>query len=558
MTVVSHTLSWLNRLTFVFLLILLFGYILFPIIQTVAVSLTGTGSVSFVNYIQLVSVDQLRTPLTNSMILGGLTVLVCGTVGTFLAFFIHFFQFPGKQVMDKLLLLPMMLPGIIIVFSFVQLYGESGLVTKTLQILFGLENAPFDFSGLSGILFVHAYTQYIYFYISVSIAIRHIDVSVIESAQNLGASKFVIFKTILLPFILPALVASALITFMSGIGSFTAPSIIGQGFKVLTTQILLSKANNYMDVAATQVTALTITCLFAFALFRWYEKKVRFESSVKGVPFQPVRIQNRLVRFVLVGCAYGVILMVLLPVVAIMFLSFVPSETWMVNIYPDQFSWQNFIDIFTRSRKFSPFFNSIFMALIAAFAGMIIALPASYFIVKTRLRFKWLLEMMCMLPWAMPASAIAINLINGFNHKTIFSLNHILVGTSILLPVGYLVRSLPIMVKTFNLSLGSLNDTYIEASQSLGARPLQTLKSVVFPLLSPGLLAGFLLVFIRSIGEYTVTVFLYTVSNKPVSIAMVNAIFEYNIGLAMAYGTLLIIISVVSSFTITKLTVASL
>jgi iron(III) transport system permease protein len=524
----------------------------------VAVSLTGTGFISFVNYIQLVSVDELRTPLINSMILGGLTVLVCGMVGTFLAFFIHFFQFPGKQVIDKLLLLPMMLPGVIIVFSFVQLYGESGLVTKTIQILFGLENPPFDVSGLSGILFIHAYTQYVYFYISVSIAIRHIDVSVIESAQNLGASRFVVFKTIVLPFILPALVASSLITFMSGIGSFTAPSIIGQGFKVLTTQILLSKANNYMEVAATQVTALTIICLFAFALFRWYEKKVRFDSSVKGVPFQPVRIENRLVKLLLVVFAWGVILMVLLPVAAIMFLSFVPSETWMVKIYPDQFSWQNFVDIFTRSRKFSPFFNSIFMALIAAFAGMIIALPASYFIVKTKLRFKWFLEMMCMLPWAMPASAIAINLINGFNHKTIFSFNHILVGTSILLPVGYILKSLPIMVKTFNLSLGGLSDNYIEASQSLGARPLQTLKRVVFPLLAPGILAGFLLVFIRSIGEYTVTVFLYTVSNKPVSIAMVNAIFEYNIGLAMAYGTLLIIISVVSSFAITKIAVASL
>jgi iron(III) transport system permease protein len=367
MAVMSHTQSFLSRLVFACLLFLLFGYVLLPALQTLKVSLTGTGSFSFVNYFRLVSIETLRTPLTNSVILGLLTVLVCGIVGTFLAFFIHFFQFPGKQVVDKLLLLPMMLPGIIIVFSFVQLYGESGLVTKTIQILFGLENPPFDFSGLPGILYVHAYTQYVYFYISVSIAIRHIDVSVIESAQNLGASKFVIFQTIVLPFILPALVASSIITFMSGIGSFTAPSIIGQGFKVLTTQILLSKANNYMDVAATQVTALTITCLFAFALFRWYEKKVRFESSVKGVPFQPVRIQNRPARWLVGVFAWGVILMVLLPVFAIMFLSFVPSETWMVNIYPDQFSWQNFVDIFTRSRKFSPFFNSIFMALTRRF-----------------------------------------------------------------------------------------------------------------------------------------------------------------------------------------------
>ncbi len=556
MPVISHTHSFLSRLTFAFLLILLFGYIFFPALQTLKVSLTGNGTLSFVNYIRLVSVDMLRTPLINSVVLGLSTVLVCGIIGTLLAFFIHFFQFPGKQIMDKLLLLPMMLPGIIIVFSFVQLYGESGLVTKTIQILFGLENPPFDFSGLPGILFVHAYTQYVYFYISVSIAIRHIDLSVIESAQNLGASKSVIFRTIILPFIMPALAASSIITFMSGVGSFTAPSIIGQGFKVLTTQILLSKANNYMDVAATQVIALTIICLFAFALFRWYEKKAMFESSVKGVAFQSVRIQNPLVKLLLLIFAWAIILMVLLPVIAIMFLSFVPSDTWMVNIYPDQFSWQNFIDIFTRSRKFSPFFNSIFMALIAAFSGVIIALPASFFIVKTNFRFKWFLEMMCMLPWAMPASAIAINLINGFNQKTFFSLNHILVGTSILLPVGYLVRSLPIMVKTFNLSLGNLNDTYIEASQSLGARPVQTLKRVVFPILSPGLLAGFLLVFIRSIGEYTVTVFLYTVSNKPVSIAMVNAIFEYNIGLAMAYGTLLIIISTVSSFAITRISVA--
>lgn len=549
----THNRIFSHRLFFFILLLLLFGYILFPALKTLEVSLTGAGKLSFVNYLQLISVDTLRAPLVNSLALGGLTVLVCGMTGTSLAFLVHFFQFPGKQFIDKLLLLPMMLPGVIIVFSFVQLYGESGLVTKTIQILLHLKDVPFDFSGLWGILFVHAYTQYVYFYISVSIAIRHIDASVIESARSLGASKRVIFSTIILPFILPALVASAVMTFMSGIGSFTAPSIIGQGFKVLTTQILLSKANNYMDVAATQVMALTVTSLLVFTLFRWYEKKTRFDASVKGAPFRPVRIKKRLLRFLLIALTYGVILMVLLPVLTIIFLAFVPSDTWMINIYPNEFSCQNFIDIFTRTRKFSPFFNSIYMAFLAALIGMAVALPASFFIVKTNIRFKWVLEMLCMLPWAMPASAIAINLINAFNQETIFSLNRVLVGTSVLLPLGYLIRSLPIMVKTFSISFGNLNQTYIEASQSLGAKGLQTLRHVIIPILSPGLLAGFLLVFIRSVGEYTISVFLYTVSNKPVSIAMVNAIFEYNIGLAMAYGTLLIIITALLSFAITKI-----
>ena len=82
-----------------------------------------------------------------------------------------------------------MMPGIIIVFAFVQLYGESGLVTKTLESVLNLKEAPYTFTGLPGILFIHALTQYVYYYITVSLAIKQIDSSVIESARNLGASK---------------------------------------------------------------------------------------------------------------------------------------------------------------------------------------------------------------------------------------------------------------------------------------------------------------------------------------------------------------------------------
>lgn len=445
-----------------------------------------------------------------------------------------------------------MLPGIIIVFSFVQLYGESGLVTKTLEMLFGLEKAPYSFSGLKGILFVHAYTQYVYFYISVSIAIRHIDYSVIESARNLGASKTKILTSIILPFITPALIASAAITFMSGIGSFTAPIIIGGRYKVLTTQILLSKANNYMDVAATQVVVLTCISLLLFCVFRQYEKRKQFTSSVKGLPINPVKIKSRAIRALMLSIAGIVVLIILLPVFTIIILSFVQSGTWMVSIYPREFSFENYLDIFTRSRKFAPFLNSVVMALLASLLGLIIAIPSSYLIVKTKLRVKWIIEMLVMLPWAMPASAIAINIINAYNTPNIFSFNSVLVGTFILLPLGYFVRSIPIMVTTTNISFQNLNDTYIEASKSLGASHIQTFRRIVIPIISPGLLAGFLLMFIRSIGEYTVSVFLYTASNKPVSIAMVNGIFEYNIGLAMAYGTLLILLTSVLSILISK------
>jgi iron(III) transport system permease protein len=535
------------------LLFLLVGYILFPILKTLEISLFTVGTFSLETYRLLFGSAPYRDPIINSILLGFLTMIVCGIIGTLLAFFINFFKFPGRAIIDKLLFLPMLLPGIIIVFAFVQLYGESGLVTKTLQFMLGLEGPPLRIYGLTGILFIHAYTQYVYFYISVSIALKHIDISVIESARSLGASKRRILITIILPFLAPALIAAAVMTFMTGIGSFTAPSILGGGFKVLTTQILLAKANNYMDIAATQVVTLIAISLCLFIVFRYYEGKTRFISSVNVVPIQPVKIRNPWMRSGVLLLASMVILIILLPVATIILLSFVPSGSWMVSYYPTDFSCQNYIDIFSKSRKAAPFLNSILMSFAAAAAGCLIALPSSYIIVRSKSRLKLFVEILTVLPWAVPASAIAINIINAFNQSSIFSFGAVLAGTSILLPLGYLIKSLPIMIKTINISFGKLNDTYLEVSQSLGAGRFHTFTRVILPILSPGILAGVLLVFVRSIGEYTLSVFLYNAANKPISIAMVNGIFEYNIGLAMAYGSLLIVLTALLSIAIGRL-----
>lgn len=539
------------------LLFFLVGYILFPALKTVETSMIINGTLSIVHYKNLFCIGAFRRPLINSIYLGLLTVVVCGGVGIFLAFMIHFFRFPWRSTLDKLLLLPMVLPGIIIVFAFIQLYGESGIITKAVQLGFGLDHPPFYLSGLPGILVIHAYTQYVYFYITVSIAITHIDASAIESARSLGATRSRIFFSIILPFLKPAIIAASAMTFISGAGSFTAPSILGGGYKVLTTQILLSKANNYMDVAATQVTILTFVSFMIFGVFRYYEAKSRFISSVKGVRMAPVRFSHPVLNWLLICLTAVIIFSIMLPVLTIILVSFVPSSSWMVNYFPDAFTLQNYVAVFTSARKIQPFFNSIILSLVAAGFGMCIALPSSFIIVKQKWRIKWLIEFLVMLPWAIPASAIAINIINAFNRPSIFSMNAILVGTAILLPMGYVVRSLPIMVKTMNVSFQNLNDSLIDASKSLGASFFHTFRWIVLPIIFPGVLAGFLIVFIRSIGEYTISVFLYNASNKPMSIAMVNAVFEYNLGLAMAYGTLLILLTFgLSAFVSTVLRVS--
>ncbi|RWU04522.1 iron ABC transporter permease [Pseudodesulfovibrio sp. S3] len=529
------------------------GYILYPALSTLKISLTHLDGFTTARYLDYFATATNLLVLKNSIVLGLLTVLTCGFVGTALAFAVHYFEFPFKQTVDKILLLPVMMPGIIIVYAFEQLYGESGLVTKTLETILGLGSAPYHFIGLPGILLVHTYTQYVYFYIAVSLAIRHIDLAVLESARSLGASKFKVFTSVIRPFITPALITAAAVTFMTGIGSFAAPSIIGGSYKVLTTQILLAKANNYMGIAAVQVVVLTFLSLIFFALLRWYEKRMLFDSSVKGVPIQPVRMRNPVARYALYLLAGFLMLAIFLPFATIIVLSFADSSSWMISVYPREFTVDNFRAIFTRARKLQPFLTSVNMSLLAAFLCLLVAVPASYIIEKTRLKVRWLIEFLVILPWAMPASAVAVNLINANSTPNIFAFNTILLGTYILLPLGYFINSLPIMVKTVHISFQNLSDTLTEASKSLGASGFQTCCKVSLPTLYPGLLAGFLFVFIRSIGEYTTSTFLYTASNKPVSIAMVNAVFEYEMGLSMAYGTLLIILTGVLSLVISRL-----
>ena len=525
------------------LLWVLIGYILYPALTTLLKSLTIKETLGIGRYIEFFVSSSSLLVLKNTLVLGVLTVVLCGIVGVGLAFLVHYFECSHRETLDKLLLLPVMMPGIIIVFAFVELYGESGLVTKSLELLFGLESAPYSFSGLPGILFVHVYTQYVYFYLTVSLAIKQIDYSVIESARILGASRTKVLFSVVLPFISPAILTSAAVTFMTGIGSFAAPSIIGDSYKVLTTQILLSKANNFMGAAAVQVMVLTTISMFFFVLLGKYEKRKLFTGSVKGVPFQPVRIRNNLLRRCLTGLKAVLVLLILLPFVTIIILSFVDSSSWMMNIYPQSFSLDNFIIIFSKARKFEPFMNSISMSVLAGLFCLLVAVPASWIIEKTQLKVKGLINFLVMLPWAMPASAIAINMITASSTPNIFSLNTVLVGAYILLPLAYFIKSLPVVVKVIHISFQGLNSNLLEVSKSLGASEYRTFRRVTIPMIYPGLLAGFLYVFVRSIGEYTVSTFLYTASNKPISIAMVNAIFEYDIGLSMAYGTLLILLT---------------
>ena len=142
------------------------------------------------------------------------------------------------------------------------LYGESGILSRTLQQGFGLKEPPIALRGVWAILFVHAYTMYVYFYLFASAGLKRLDFSLVEASRSLGASRVRTFFRVTLRLLTPSLMGASLLTFMTSMASFSAPYIFGGGIRVLALQIYNSKLNGDLEMALVETVILTATSIF--------------------------------------------------------------------------------------------------------------------------------------------------------------------------------------------------------------------------------------------------------------------------------------------------------
>lgn len=532
---------------------LLIGYIVLPICNTFIQAFQSEGAYSFDVFKQYLSNSNNIRVVSNTFILGLGSVIVCSVMGIALALYMTFICDKYKKLIHILLLSPMMIPGVILVIACIQLYGETGIVTKAIEMLFPFIKVHYEFSGLKGILFVVAYTQYVYFYLNVYVALKYVDYSTVEAARGMGASKIRVFFDVIWPVITPAVITSTIVTFASGISSFSAPNLIGGGFKVLSTQIVKSKANNYMDIASVQVIILLLMGISFMMLLQYYGKKYGVVASLKAQSFRTNNRKNTLFTFVCKIIIGIQIIMIILPIITIVYLSFVTTHSIMTDIFPREFTIENYQMIFEKSRVLKPILNSLKMSLMAVIAGLIITVPVAYVVTKNNNIHNRLAKFIIMLPWSMPASAIAVNLINTFNQKSIFAFNNSLIGGFYILPIAYTIYALPLLFSSNEVAMKSINLGLEESSRSLGAGKLKTFYNVIIPNMMPGIISGAILVFIRTIGEYTMSALLYGVYNRPISISIITNMQEFNIGISMAYGVLVIAICYVALGIIFKL-----
>ena len=537
---------------YVFAGLLCLGYIVLPFFYTLRSATFVDGSYTLAVFQEFFSNPNHVQVALNSFKLGLGTVLVCGTLGTVLALYMTFLAGKHKMFLHILLLSPMMIPGVITVIAFIQLYGESGLVTKFIQMLLNLPSAPFTFKGFGAILFVIAYTQYVYFYLNVYVALKYLDYSQIEAARSLGASWARVFKDVILPVIKPAILLSTILTFASGVSSFSGPNLIG-GYKVLSTQIVLSKVNNHLEMASVQAVVMFAISISVMLIVRWYGRHTSsVQSDRTAATVAPLRAHPAVV-FLARVVVIAQIVLILLPIAAIVYLSFMTTGSIMQEIFPHTPTLENYQTIFAKPRVLQPLINSLQMAALAVVVGLLITVPSAYLIVRYRNKLSAGMRFLLMLPASLPASLLAINLINAFAQENIFAFNVPLIGSYIILPIAYTIMALPMLLSSNEVAIGSLHSNLEEASKSMGAGPLRTFTNVILPNTMPGILAGGVLMFIRMMGEYTMSALLYGVHNRPISISIVTNMQEYEVGISLAYGVLVILVCYVALALIFKL-----
>ncbi|MFJ7367017.1 ABC transporter permease [Peribacillus frigoritolerans] len=530
--------------------LVLIAYVLYPSLRTFIESLQKDGTISFGNY-QEFFVQESKTNLEalwNSVYISILSVLVSALIGIPLAFIFNRYDFPGRSFFSSAAILPIVLPSLVGVMAFMFLYGESGLIPNAIKDLFGLEKVPFKIGGVSGILIVHAYTMYVYFYMTVSAAINKIDPSLEEAAYNLGANKFKVFWKVTFPLLTPAIVAASLLVFMISMASFSAPFLLAGGYRVLSLQIYFSKINGDMEIAATQSVILSIVSISFLLFMRWYQNRKDYRMASKGIGAHRSEVKNQFMKWVMVVTGVIGVIILLLPHFTILLLSLVPDGTWTFQTYPTVFNVENYRLLFEDPNIFKPLRNSLLMAVIATLANLVFGVIASYVLVKRKFVGKSFVDILVMIPWALPATVIGMNLIFAFNEPSVFSFGQILVGTFWILPLAYFIRHIPLVVRSTNAVLEQLDDSIEEAARNLGAKWFYTFRRVIFPIIMPGVLSGTLLAFIESVGEFPTSVLLYTISNRPISIEIMNQLRMFNMGQAAAYGMIQITLIVIVLF----------
>jgi len=514
-------------------LLFLAVFLLYPLLQVFGASLLNADgtSLTLANYVKILGRPFYRGAIVNTLSIGAAATLITTLLAVPMAFALVRLPVPGKAAILAVAALPLVLPSFVSAYAIVLLLGNGGIVTRWLH---GIGLGFGSIYGARGIVLVYVLTLYPYVLLPTVAAFKAVDVSMEEAAQGLGSSPGRTVATVILPIVLPAILAGALLVFIETLENFGVPFVLAEDlpiFAVEAFKLFIGETAPNPASAGVLGVLLILTTALVLLVQRWFLNRRRFATNARQTP--PILMIGRGLQIAATLYCWLIVLLALVPFFSIVVLSFLEFRGPVLH---GNFSLANFEALFDKNMR--PFANTLIFASLAALCVTVIGVPVGYVVTRWRSGVATLLDVVATLPFAVAGTVLAIGFVVSFNSGLL-----VLTGGPLILVLAYTVRKVPFAVRSASAIVHQIDVSLEEASVSLGRSPLQTFLRIVVPLMLGGIVSGVVLSWVTVASELSATVVLYSGQWRTLTVVMFQALEGGGAGIATAAASALIVVT---------------
>ena len=483
----------------------LFVFLVVPVVNVIYVAFQdpNTGALTLINFVDFFRTSLFRDSSVNSLYVAVMAVVMSSCFALPLAYFTTRFNFRGAMLIQTLGVVPLIMPPFVGAVAMLLLLGENGSVNLLLDEWFGF-TIPF-MEGLNGVILVESIHYFPFILINLSAALNNIDRSMEESAQNLGASGMRLFRRIVFPLAMPGYVAGASLVFLKVFDDIGTPLLLNVN-TMLAPQAYLRISSIGISDPMGYVISVILVVFSLLALWTAF-------LALRGKDYATVQkggggLMKRDLRPWENAACHGVVILILLlvltPHFGLAILSF--GTVWSFSPLPDGYTVAHYLRVLSSSFQFVT--NTLLYAGLAAAIDVAFGTAIAYVVWRTRLIGRQWLDYAAMGAVAIPGVVLGIGYLRTFYEFNVPIIDKPLASWWVIIVVALAIRRLPYALRACTAALQQISVMLEEAAENLGATKGRTVRRIVVPLMSGGIVAGFVTSFATASVELSTTIML--------------------------------------------------
>jgi len=479
---------------------------------TAAFQAKGSGSFTLINFYDFALNDLLRRSLWNSLYVSCMAVLWATVLALPLAYITTRFEFKGALLIQTLGVIPLIMPPFAGAIAMQLLFGRNGSINLLLGDWFGI-NIPV-MEGLSGVIFVQSVHYFPFILINLSTSLRNIDSAMEEAAQNLGAHGFRLFRRIVFPLAMPGYIAGSSLVFVKVFDDLATPLLLNvqdmlapQAFLRITS-IGISDPIGYVIAVM-----LIIFSVFALWLASFATRGKDYSTIQRGGGGLSKRQMTRVDALFAYGLIIFILAIVLAPHIGLLLLSL--ATIWSYSPLPDDYTFAHYLTIFDESPQLIT--NTLIYATLAGVIGVTLGTAISYLVARTKVLGAQWLDYIAMSALAVPGVVLGMGYLRTY-YDVQLPWGGSLAAFWGMIAIALGVRRLPYALRACSAALQQVSVSLEEAAENIGATKTASIRRIVVPLMTGGIVAGFVTSFATAAVELSATMMLVqSTANAPLS-----------------------------------------